>query len=124
MTCRAVTIGIWVFVVVFGAPPCVPAQIPNTAPPPLEVGAVVSRFPGDGPVGLGLRLTVAGRGRVAFEAAADWTELVRAQRYVDQVMWFYYWQVKHTVWSEANSTIFATYGTAGGGCAGPAPGGR
>jgi hypothetical protein len=50
-----------------------------------------------------------------LELGIDWTELGRKERYVDQLISFYFWQVKQTLAThqEAGPRFFVTYGTAG-----------
>jgi hypothetical protein len=80
--------------------------------PGVEIGAAItSGFPSA--VGLGLRVTRASR-RFSVEGGLDWTDALNKQHYADQLVWFFFWQVKQTLWSDGTSTrLFATYGTAG-----------
>jgi hypothetical protein len=73
----------------------------------------VSGFIGSDVFGVGLRVTGVRNARIAVEAEIDWTDTAHKQHYVDQITWFYFWQVKHTLQSQGSSSLFATYGTAG-----------
>jgi hypothetical protein len=65
-------------------------------------------------IGLGLRVTGGNGGRFSIEGELDWTDALTAQHYADQMVWFFFWQVKQTLWSDGtSSSLFATYGTAG-----------
>jgi hypothetical protein len=89
------------------------AQAGPTGSPKVEIGTSASGFIGSDAFGLGLRLTGARSARIAIEGEIDWTDAGHKQHYADQITWFYFWQVKHTLHSEGASTLFATYGTAG-----------
>ena len=78
----------------------------------IEIGAAISSvFPS--PLGLGLRVTRAMGGRFSVEGGVDWTDARNTQRYADQKVWFFFWQVKQRLWSDEASGVFATYGSAG-----------
>jgi hypothetical protein len=97
--------------------------------PKVEFGVVTSGFlPPAHTYGLGTRVSIARKRPFTFEAGIDWMELGRKERYVDQVMWFYFWQVKQALATheQAGPRFFVTYGTAGwvertGDGAGPNP---
>lgn len=73
----------------------------------------VSSAPGTELVGLGARVSVKTGHRSAFELGADWTDALHEQHWADQIVWFYFWQMKHQIWTDRSTSIFATYGTAG-----------
>jgi hypothetical protein len=81
--------------------------------PSMEIGAAISSgYPSV--VGLGLRVTGGNGGRFSVEGGLDWTDALNKQHYADQLVWFFFWQMKQTLWSDAaSSRLFATYGTAG-----------
>jgi hypothetical protein len=92
--------------------------------PPLkaEIGLVGAGFLLSGSpftYGPGLRVSTARDHRFSFEIGVDWMELAqRMRRYPkssDQVMWFYFWQMKHALNTrdESGPRLFAAYGTAG-----------
>jgi hypothetical protein len=84
---------------------------PNRSPN-MEIGAAISSvFPS--PVGLGLRVTGARGGRFSVEGGIDWTDALNTRHYADQLVWFFFWQIKQTLWSDGASSVFATYGSAG-----------
>ena|SRR5687767_5450099 len=84
---------------------------PNRSPN-VEIGAAISSvFPS--PVGLGLRVTGGRGGRFSVEGGLDWTDAQNTRHYADQLVWFYFWQMKQTLWSDGASGLFATYGSAG-----------
>ena len=74
----------------------------------------MSGFAGPQLLGLGLRVTSVNSGRFAVEGQIDWTDALHEQHYVDQIKWFFFWQVKHLLWSEGASSFFATYGDKAG----------
>lgn len=78
----------------------------------VEIGAAISSvFPS--PIGFGLRVTGGRGGRFSIEGGIDWTDALNSRHYADQLVWFYFWQMKQTLWSDGASGLFATYGTAG-----------
>jgi hypothetical protein len=80
----------------------------------VEVTAAVSGFPGSRVLGLGLRVAAGKRGRASVEGGLDWTDALNSVHFADQITWFFFWQVKHTLWTDGTSSrVFATYGTAG-----------
>jgi len=80
--------------------------------PDLEIGvAMSSGFPS--PVGVGLRVTGGRGGRFSVEGRIDWTDARNSQHYADQLVWCYFWQLRQTLWSDAATSVFATYGSAG-----------
>jgi hypothetical protein len=80
----------------------------------VELTPTVSGFPGNGILGIGLRVTAGNGGRASVEGGFDWTDALNTKRYADQITWFFFWQVKHTLWTDGRSSrVFATYGTAG-----------
>ena len=80
----------------------------------VELTPTVSGFPGGSILGLGLRVTAGKGGRASVEGGLDWTDALNTEHYADQMTWFFFWQVKHTVWTDGTSSrLFATYGTAG-----------
>jgi hypothetical protein len=84
---------------------------PNRSPN-VEIGAAISSgFPS--PVGLGVRVTGGRGGRFSVEGELDWTDALNTRHYADQFVWFFFWQVKQTLWSDGASSLFATYGSAG-----------
>ena len=88
--------------------PAVEKPFPN-----VEIGAAASGLPGWA-YGPGVRVSVARKQPFAFELGVDWTDLGRDERYVDQMMWFYFWQVKQVLAAPASGPrFFVTYGTAG-----------
>ena len=90
------------------------AQPPREPPPRVEFGFVASAFPGAANLALGIRTTIYGTGRTAFELQLDWADLLRDRHYVDQQTWFYSWQVKHTfAQRHPRSFAFVSYGTLG-----------
>lgn len=83
----------------------------------VEVGAAVSDFmPTAGTFPVGVRVSLARKQPFTFEVAIDWRDLGRKKRYVDQMTWFYFWQVKQELATqdEAGPRFFVTYGAAGG----------
>lgn len=114
MTARDVNvIGVLAVALSLGKAGPATAQSVTTGSPKVEIGGVVSGFPGSRVLGLGLRVTSVNSGRFAVEGEIDWTDALHEQHYVDQITWFFSWQVKHILQSEGASTLFATYGTAG-----------
>lgn len=83
--------------------------------PSVEVGAAASGWPGRGTDGVGARVSLARKQPFVFELGVDWRDLGRKERYVDQAMWSYFWQVKQTLATqeEAGPSLFVTYGTVG-----------
>ena len=80
----------------------------------VEIGAAISVFPIGGPAGVGLRVGGGNGGRFSVEGQLDWMEAFDTRRQIDDLIWFYFWQVKHRLGSDAGpSSVFATYGTAG-----------
>jgi hypothetical protein len=81
--------------------------------PSVELGAAISSgFPSV--IGPGLRVTRGKGGRFSVEGGLDWTDALNKEHYADQLVWFFFWQVKQTLWSDGTSSrLFATYGTAG-----------
>jgi hypothetical protein len=77
--------------------------------PFVELGGVVSMLGWYLP-GVGLRAGGGNGGRVSVEGEIDWTDAIHDQHYPDQMTWFFFWQVKHTLGTEG---LFVTYGTAG-----------
>lgn len=73
----------------------------------------VSSFPGTDLLGLGARVSLRTGRRSAIEVGADWTDALHARRWADQIMWFYFWQMKHPIWADHRTSVFATYGTSG-----------
>lgn len=71
----------------------------------------VSSFPGTDLLGLGARVSLRTGRRSAIEVGADWTDALHARRWADQIMWFYFWQMKHPIWADQRTSVFATYGT-------------
>jgi hypothetical protein len=82
--------------------------------PTVEIGTAISGLFASGTLaGVGLRITGGNRGRFSVEGQLDWTDALNT-RDSEQVIWFFFWQVKQTLWSEGtSSSLFATYGTAG-----------
>lgn len=90
------------------------AQDSAVAPKNVEASAaVVSPFTGSDLLGLGARVTVRTSPRSAFEVGLDWTDALHRERWADQIMWLYFWQMKHTIWADRRTSVFATYGTSG-----------
>ena len=87
----------------------------QTRRPNVEIGLAVSGLFTSGHVpGIGLRVTGGNGGRFSVEGQLDWTDALNAHRLSDEIVWFYYWQTKQTLWSGRNTSgLFATYGTAG-----------
>ena len=112
-------IGSLVVLLVLGSMASVDAQDSQSTganpSPNVEIGAAISGlFASSGMLGPGLRITGGNGGRFSVEAGLDWTDAFNAQDNSEQVMWFYFWQVKQTLRSRGNSSsLFATYGTAG-----------
>jgi hypothetical protein len=80
----------------------------------VELTAAVSGFPGTRVLGPGLCLTAGNGGRVSVEGRLDWTDALNTEHFADQITWFFFWQVKHTLRTDGTSSrVFATYGTAG-----------
>jgi hypothetical protein len=80
----------------------------------VELTAAVSGFPGSRVLGLGLRVSAGNGGRASVEGGLDWTDALNTKHFADQITWFFFWQVKHTLRTDgASSRVFATYGTAG-----------
>jgi len=81
----------------------------------VEIAVMGSAFPALGIYAPGARVTIARRTPFAFELGIDWTDVARRERYVDQLMWFYFWQVKQSFAAQAETgpRFFVTYGTAG-----------
>jgi len=88
-------------------------------PPKVEIGLAGSGVLMSGTTyGPGVRVSAARDHRFSVEFEVDWIELGRRMRYrksTDQPIWFYFWQVKHTLNTrdESGPRLFATYGTAG-----------
>ena len=86
----------------------------KTSSPSVEIGTGLSGlFPSAGLLGPTLRVTGGNGGRFSLEGGVDWTDAFNPQDLSEQVMWFYFWQVKHTLRSDRTSSLFASYGTAG-----------
>jgi hypothetical protein len=64
-------------------------------------------------LGFGLRVTGGTGGPSSVEGGLEWTDALNAEHYADQIIWFFFWQVKHALWTDEASHVFATYGTAG-----------
>jgi hypothetical protein len=87
---------------------------PAVSPSSVEVTAAVSGFPGSRMLGLGLRVAAGKGGRASVEGGLDWTDALNSVHFADQITWFVFWQVKHTLRTDGTSSrVFATYGTAG-----------
>jgi hypothetical protein len=88
---------------------------PENPTPTVEIGIGASGLPAVGIYGPGVRVSIARKQPFAFELGMDWTDLGRKERYVDQIIGFYFWQVKHVLNTrdKAGPRLFATYGTAG-----------
>ena len=89
------------------------AQDSTSAPKNVEVSAVVSGFMGTDLFGLGVRVSGRTGGRSSFEGGLDWTDALHTRHWADQIIWFYFWQMKHTIWTDRRTSVFATYGTSG-----------
>jgi hypothetical protein len=89
--------------------------IGGNPPPNVEIGTVISGlFTSGSLLGLGLRVTGGNGGRFSVEGGLDWTDALNTHYDSEQVIWFFFWQVKQTLWSDGtSSSLFATYGTAG-----------
>ena len=46
---------------------------------------------------------------VSWQGVPGWL----ANRWADQIIWFYFWQMKHPIWADHRTSVFATYGTSG-----------
>jgi hypothetical protein len=64
------------------------------ATPRVEIGGVVAGRQGNGEIGVDLRTSIRGWSRVSLDLGLEWMELLRERRDVDQLMWFYLWQVR------------------------------
>lgn len=73
----------------------------------------ISALPGADLLGVGAGLSLRTGGRSAFEVAVDWTDALHDQHWADQIVWFYFWQMKHQIWTDRSTSVLATYGTAG-----------
>lgn len=80
---------------------------------PVHATVAISGGPGTDLLGLGARVSLRTGNRSTFEVGADWTDAHHDQRWADQIMWFYFWQMKHPVWADRRTSVFATYGTSG-----------
>jgi hypothetical protein len=89
------------------------AQDSVVAPKTVEVSAAVSGFTASDLLGLGVRVSGRTGGRSSIEAGLDWTDAFHTRQLADQIVWFYFWQMKHTVWANRRTSVFATYGTSG-----------
>lgn len=89
------------------------AQESVAAPTRVEVSAVVSGVPGTDHLGLGVRVSGRTGGRSSIEVGLDWTDALHTKRLADQVVWFYFWQMRHNFWTKGRTSLFATYGTSG-----------
>jgi hypothetical protein len=79
------------------------------SPSSVEVTAAVSGFPGTRVLGPGLRVTAGNGGRVSVEGGLDWTDALNTEHFADQITWFFFWQVKHTLRTDGTSSrVFAT----------------
>lgn len=77
------------------------------------MSAGVPGFPGTDYFALGVRVS-GRRGRRSFlEGGLDWTDALHTRQRPDQIVWFYFWQMKHTLWTDGRTSVFATYGTSG-----------
>jgi hypothetical protein len=89
------------------------AQDSVSAPKNVEVSAAVSGFMGTDLLGLGVRVSGRTGGRSSIEGGLDWTDAFHTRHLADQIVWFYFWQMKHNVWTDGRTSVFATYGTSG-----------
>lgn len=89
------------------------AQDPVSAPNNVEVSAAVSGVMGTDLLGLGVRVSGRSGRRASVEGGLDWTDALHTRHWADQIVWFYFWQMKHEVWTDRRSSVFATYGTSG-----------
>jgi hypothetical protein len=90
------------------------AQGLREPPPRVEFGVVASTFLGARNLTVGIRTTIYGTGPTAFELQLDWADLLRDRHYVDQQIWFYSWQVKHSFAQRGpRSFALVSYGTLG-----------
>jgi len=89
------------------------AQDSVPAPKNVEVSAVVSGFTGTDLLGPGVRVSARTGGRSSIEGGLDWTDVLHSRHWPDQIVWSYFWQMKHNVWTDGRTSVFATYGTSG-----------
>ena len=89
------------------------AQDCVSAPKNVEVSAAVSGFTGTDLLGVGVRVSSRTGGRSSIEGGLDWTDAFHTRHWADQIVWFYFWQMKHNVWTDGRTSVFATYGTSG-----------
>jgi hypothetical protein len=88
------------------------ASTPHSSPS-IEITPAVSTSPGN-PLGFGVRVAAGNGGRASVEGGVEWMDALNTEHFADQVTWFFFWQVKHTLWTDGlSSRVFATYGTAG-----------
>ena len=98
--------------VLSGTSPCL-AQNP-VQPPRVEIGLVTSSLIGARNLDIGIRTTIHGNKRTALDLQLDWADWLRHARYVDQQIWFYSWQVRHSfVQHDPWSSLLVSYGTLG-----------
>jgi hypothetical protein len=89
------------------------AHAQDSAPKNVEVSAAVSGVMGTDLAGLGVRVGARTGRRTSIEGGLDWTDALHSRHLPDQIVWFYFWQMKHNVWNDERTTVFATYGTSG-----------
>jgi hypothetical protein len=83
--------------------------------PSVQLGIAASGLLSSRAYGLGVNVSIAGKRPFAFEIEVDATSLGRKERYVDELRWLYFWEVKQTLKrrDKVGSDLFVTYGTAG-----------
>jgi hypothetical protein len=79
----------------------------------VAVSAAVSGFAGTDLFGLGLRVSARTGDGASIEGGLDWTDALHTRHWPDQIVWSYFWQMKHRVWSEGRTSFFVMYGTSG-----------
>jgi hypothetical protein len=89
-----------------------PADSSHPSPASVELTPAISLFPGNRILGLGMRVA-GGNGRRFVEGGVDWTDALNSKHFADQITWFYFWQMKHTLTTNETSRVFVSYGTAG-----------
>jgi hypothetical protein len=89
------------------------AQDLVAAPKNVEVSAAVSGIIGSDLLGLGVQVGARTGGHTSIEAGLEWTDALHTTRWPDQIIWLYFWQMKHHIWTEGRTSVFVTYGTSG-----------
>lgn len=89
------------------------AQDVVASPKNIEVSAAVSNVFGSELLGMGVRVGARTGSRTSIEGGLDWTDALHTRHWPDQIVWFYFWQMKHNVWTDGRNSVFATYGTSG-----------